>query len=281
MNPPTRVLLQKSIVPTLLLLLFSFLDDFSNSTPRPLKATLLLVPGLYMLTLLMGLISHSLPLKKASRASALFVFSYTVMTICTGIELQIFSTTETPEMIRYYLNGAWQLGLYSLLIATSFKPDHESSFRSKMNEHAAQKPWYAWIWRVPTAMMVYIVLYMIAGAIAFEFTKPYYTDPSYGLNLEIPPISLILWVQVARSFIYILALLPLIVCLSGSRFRTSWIAGLALFMLGGFIPLLSNHEWPVALRVYHTIEIFFQNMPTGMLLVYILRPSSIRETVLG
>ena len=28
-------------------------------------------------------------------------------------------------------------------------------------------------------------------------------------------------------------------------------------MLGGFTPLLSNYEWPVALRVYHTIEILF------------------------
>src|SRR5690606_37131096 len=58
------------------------------------------------------------------------------------------------------------------------------------------------------------------------------------------------------------------------------LGGATLFLLGGLVPHLAVTEWPAMLRVYHTIEIFFQNAPAGMLIAW-LGTRRVEETAFG
>ena len=110
----------------------------------------------------------------------------------------------------------------------------------------------------------------MVGAIAFRYTEPFYTDPTYGLNLQLPSPLAVLTAQLIRGPVYGLALVGVVLAPIPSRRYKMVMAGALLFVLGGFTPLLTNTDWPVALRVYHTIEIFFRNVPMGALVILLL-----------
>lgn len=113
-------------------------------------------------------------------------------------------------------------------------------------------------------------------ALAFHFTRPYYTDPAYGLNLRLPNPGLVLKLEVVRGFMYVLTAYLLIAGVRRKRRQLALLVGLVLFVLGGLSPLVSAWHWPMALRFYHAVEIFLQNFVTGFLLVYLL--SAPKET---
>lgn len=255
------------------LLLAGFVTGIGSLMPNMELNTLLPFLGNLALVACLVPMAQHIPGTRLSRILQLGGFTYLVMYLNTGIELHFFSTTSTTEYVRHY-----GFGLFYTFIATTGivyffgSPGSYTPYAVQWQQFWAQRVWGQWLWRIPVAAFVYIVLYLLVGAMAYQFTAPYYTDPIYGLNLLVPALDLIFRVQILRSLLYVLILCMVMVSFSGSRRKLALLAGLALFVLGGLTPLLSNTDWPLALRFYHTIEIFFQNMGAGYIMVYLIYP---------
>jgi hypothetical protein len=234
--------------------------------------------GAVALTWVFAWLSTSLRWPFSQRFIALAVAIFVIAKLNTGLELFFFSTQSTAKLVTYELIGLAKSVLYAWLIAYFFHPsDEDASIKSDLQRLFVSRGIVSWILRLSVADIVYVLTYFVFGAVAFKFTRPYYTDPSYGLNLKLPAVGLVFKLQFLRSLIYIIVTLPLI---AGLRLRKPTMAvliGLVLFVAGGLTPLLANQEWPAALRFYHGVEILSQNFTTGFLFVYLLAASRLSE----
>lgn len=125
-----------------------------------------------------------------------------------------------------------------------------------------------WTLRIVAAALAYVVLYVVVGAVAYTYTKPYY-DEMAGLALQTPSIASVFAAQIIRGVVYALA--ALMFALTTPRPRSTFIA-MGLFAgLGGIAPLIGNTVWPLELRVAHAIEILFQNAPFAVIALTLLK----------
>jgi len=125
-----------------------------------------------------------------------------------------------------------------------------------------------WTLRIGAAALAYIVLYVVVGAAAYTYTKPYY-DEMAGLALQTPNIASVFAAQTIRGLVYALAALAFAITTPRPR---SMLIAMALFAgLGGVAPLIGNTAWPAELRVAHAVEIVFQNAPFAAIALTLLK----------
>jgi hypothetical protein len=130
---------------------------------------------------------------------------------------------------------------------------------------------WSWSWRYLASAATYVVLYFVTGAINYSLvTRPYYESHVGGL--VVPEPGTVLAVALLESLIFPLAVLPLLYALPASRRRRALLAGAALFVLGGLIPLLISTSLPIFLRSTSAVEIFFQKFPAGAAAALLIGP---------
>jgi len=136
----------------------------------------------------------------------------------------------------------------------------------------------SWLWRYIASALTYVVLYFVAGAVNYTLvTGPFYESHVSGLVVPAPEI--VLGVAVLEGMFFPLAVLPLLYALPRSRRERAVIAGSALFVLGGLVPLLVTSALPIGLRVASLVEIFFQKFPTGVVSALLLGPTAAPGTL--
>ncbi len=233
------------------------------------------IAGVGVMVFLLAALSSLWPWPLKDRIIALFMVSYFVQTVPSLVEYYFFSEGTTTFIIRALGFGLVGTGFTAGLIAWMFRPEVESSrFGAALADWFGQRRWFAWLWRLAAAMVAYLLLYLVIGGIAFQFTGPYYTDPAYGLELTLPEggLALIAKIQPFRTIIFLVGLSGLLVGLGGNTRRVALWAGATLFILGGLVPLLAGaYNWPAPLRIYHTIEVLFQNVPAGYIFARLFR----------
>lgn len=125
--------------------------------------------------------------------------------------------------------------------------------------------WPSWLWRGIVAWLGWPPIYLVFGMCAAPVVVPYYQAGVAGLH--IPPMSLILEMQLIRSVLFLAASLPLIALWRGSR-RSLWLSlGLAHAFTVGIYGLVGAWFFPVALRIAHSIEITADSFAYAGLLV--------------
>lgn len=184
---------------------------------------------------------------------ATFAVAFAIMVVNIHVELAFFMKVEPHQR-------ALMVAVATVHCAVAVALARMASPRSGGNAQPLAD-WHArgatnWTLRVTTAAFAYVVLYIVIGAAAYTYTKPYYDDMA-GLALETPAIATVVTAQAVRGTVYALA--ALIFALTTPRTRSTLIA-MGLFAgLGGIAPLLGNTAWPLELRIAHAIEILFQN----------------------
>ena len=109
--------------------------------------------------------------------------------------------------------------------------------------------------RLAGAGATYVGVHGVVGVLAWPLLRKYYEDPALGLALRIPPPRVMLPFQVVRGIAGVFALLPwlLLVPLGGVG---DWLAlALTMAVTTGLVPLISMTSWPIALRLWHAVEI--------------------------
>jgi hypothetical protein len=126
-----------------------------------------------------------------------------------------------------------------------------------------KRSWFAWLWRVGACAFTYVGLFLVVGGLNYAlFTRPFYEQQA---GLAIPEMPILLAVETMRGILIVTSILPFILTLRTSKRRLMISAGLALFVVGGVVPLmLQVPTLPGFLLLASGWEIFFQLFPTGV-----------------
>lgn len=126
------------------------------------------------------------------------------------------------------------------------------------------------------AALVYVATYFVTGAVNFALvTGPYYAAHAGGLTTPPPPI--VLAVAVGEGLLLTVGSIPFAAAVTGSPRGRAITCGIALWVLGGVVPLLQAASLPDVLRAASAVEIFFQKVPLGIAVVWLF--GSRREAV--
>jgi hypothetical protein len=101
--------------------------------------------------------------------------------------------------------------------------------RQGQGDHAprvAARGVFGLLWRLAVCALSYVILYIIAGAIAFPHLETFYADAA-----SIPPLGRIVGVQLFRGLVYVGVTYPLVRMMKGGRLEKAVTAGLQLSIL--------------------------------------------------
>lgn len=226
-----------------------------------------LIAGSVVIGLVLGPIASQLA---ATRARHLVI--WTCVIFFNLISVLVEGSFFAPEEIG---NNA-PLLIAQQLLATILMAIVISQWFAK-RAPAADMPrrvWYDWAWRFVASALSYLVFYFIFGAVNYALvTKPYYDSHAGGLAVPAP--GTVFAAEIVRGVMIALSVLPFLLTLDKPRRERMLWTGLILFVVGGIVPLLYQVTiLPLPLLVASGVEIFFQNMSTGIVAALLLeRPS--------
>lgn len=225
--------------------------------------------GYLALVSTLSAVSLALPWSLMARALTICVMVTGAMLLNMAVELSFFSVPGTVNLTQLLASGCVTALAGAFLVAWVFPPNRRpSSPFSDLRRYLRARQGKQWILLFFAAVLAYVFLYLTVGAAAYRFTEPFYNGGELGL--VVPELQTVVFVQFLRGGLYVFSIWLFIAGSSYSRLTTAALCGLALFVLGGLTPLLLNSEWPLQLRVYHGIEIFFQNAVAGFVICLIL-----------
>jgi hypothetical protein len=196
--------------------------------------------------------------------------------ICLGlnatIEILIFTTMITrraaPSLVASIALPAFLFGA-ALAFVGAPEPNAPSFFQ-RAREFFATRSLSAWAGRIVLAILAFPVVYFIFGAMVAPLVVPAYRAGIAGLVL--PPLSVIMPVQIVRSIFFLLASLPFLILWKGKRGSLILSLGLAHFFLVGLFGLMQASFLPAVLRIAHSLEIAADSFAYAAALTFLLFP---------
>jgi predicted membrane-bound spermidine synthase len=131
--------------------------------------------------------------------------------------------------------------------------DRSASFKDSLSDWQSQLGTGSlWI-RLGAGWLSFVVIYLLIGMIISPVVTPFYQSSS--LELRIPPMQVIIVLQLARGGLLLLFTLPLLAFWRGSRLSFfSWFGSL-LFFKDVLLGVAGAFWWPLALRLTHGLEL--------------------------
>jgi len=244
--------------------------------PRPpepvdmqLMGILCFISGI-IISVVLAELSRSLPGKRRARFAAIAWFVFAWLGINNTIEASIFTTMGGgPSVIvtmlfpSLFVAGAVVLLFGGREAGTSFSSNLRRFF---VNRTAAQ-----WTIRLSAAVLAFPIIYFLFGMPVGLIVGQFYRDHEFGLQMP-SSLSVLIGVQIIRSLVSLLAVLPVLVAWPGSRQRFAWTFGLNLFVLSGLYGLIQAYWMPRTMRSIHAVELLFDSLAYGWLLAVLLLP---------
>ncbi len=227
---------------------------------RQLLAGMLLALGL-------ALIAPGIRGRPLSRWAVLFGLVYVVHNVTSAIEAHFFTTLE--GMLTYMLPVALPpSALCALAVAKLFDaPPSEGRYVGNLKSYVSSRPVYAWVWRLPAAVVAFPIIYFAFGMMVSPFVLEVYLQRE---DLRIPRVDLLLAIQLGRSLLLLSVTLPLLIMWSRSRTRLWLSLGSAFFLFMGVIGLLQGDLFSMKLRLVHGVEILADSFVYAGALVLLL-----------
>lgn len=223
-----------------------------------------LMPWILLSGVLIGIVLGSL----ASRMSATRLrqfFVWMCLLFLNGVAVVIEGLFFVPELIN--LETAPVLAVQQLIVSVGTAMLVAFLFTrsadAETTNPASRRSWYEWLWRVAASVLIYVALFYVVGGLNYALvTRPFYEQQG---GLAIPEASTVLAVETMRGILIIASILPFILTYQTTRRRLMVSAGLALFVVGGVVPLmLQAPTLPGFLLLASGWEIFLQLFPTGI-----------------
>jgi len=189
-----------------------------------------------------------------ARTLILFLLSWISNSVNNQIEAAAFAGMEEGFWFTV-LTFLVPVLFVSMAVAWLFPPTDKSMFMDSVRSFFSRYSFGGWMWRFVLAAVIFMPIYYFFGMLVIPFTRSYYEQNMYGL--EIPSLGKLLLILFVRSVLFFAVCLPVLIAWQGSRLNLLWRLGLALFYLVGFQSLLIATWMPWALRLPHMIEIFF------------------------
>jgi hypothetical protein len=224
-----------------------------------------------------GLIFPHLYYSRLVRIGVGWLFLFTIQWFTTMIEGYLFTTILTEALLlAAAMFGLLISFLHALFIGFLFLPaTTEKSLRVELKGYFAERPWYDWLWRFVLTAVLYLVIYYGIGSIISPIVLPFYLD--MGTSLRVPPVWMILVVEISRGFLYILALLPILGSLKVETKELYLLLAFALY-LPSIAMFLPNPAFPVLLRIIHGLfEILIDSLLFAAVIIILLKPGTTKS----
>lgn len=221
-----------------------------------------------LLALALAVIAVGLGGNWLTRTLILALFIWVTYTLNTQLEASIFSTYATGiafALVTYAVPAI----LCGAVVACLFSPaNRETNFFTGAREFFARRAPLAWAWRFGLAAIAFMPIYFVFGLMVVPFTADYYRQSMFGLAM--PTIEQILPILFVRSVLFLLACLPIFILWQKSDVSLLWRLGLALFLLVGFVFMLTSTWLPPYVRIPHMLEILADEFVYAGALVLLL-----------
>jgi hypothetical protein len=180
--------------------------------------------------------------------------------VCVGVtsplEGAIFTTMDMSSVPFLSLLPCL---LFAAILALLFKPtgeDGSAAVRTRQFFHGRSAR--QWAWRLLAAVCAFPVIYWTFGMMVAPLVMEYYRQGQFGL--AVPNPAAILATQFARSVLFLLAAMPILVMWSGSRRRLILSLGLAFYVLVGLFGMIQSYWLAPTLQVLHNTEMLIDSM---------------------
>lgn len=239
----------------------------SMSPQTAFRVFLLVSPllGISLLPLALG--STGKPL---TRGLALSFLLFVTMGLNNAIEMKIFTlflVHGAKVFVASVVPPALLCG-----VALAFLIQHDSggpSMTDRARSFFAAHSVASWSWRFLLAILAFPLVYFVFGAMVAPIVVPVYRAGNIGLVL--PPLSVILPIQVLRSVIFLLASLPFFVLWTRRRGALMFGLGFHWFFVALF-GLLMVSWFPLPVRIAHLLEGAADSFAYAAALIFLLLP---------
>jgi len=214
----------------------------------------LMLLTLMLLAILLGECFQRLYPKFWQRWIGIWVCTYLLYYLLNLLDGLLFS--PMPNMTTGIVSELFPSLFASAAVAFLWRPKNETvqAEGSPRTFSASWKP-VALAWRLAVAWLIFPPLYYLDGRVAAIFTLHYYTDPSLGLGLTLPPLSVLMAMQVLRGGLFLLAVFPVLVAWRGTRFGLwPWVTALIFFQISATM-IIQAYWLPIGLRIPHILEL--------------------------
>ncbi|MCX7605395.1 MAG: hypothetical protein N2036_15065 [Bryobacteraceae bacterium] len=205
------------------------------------------------------------------RAARLALWFYTAFGLNTMIEARIFSTLVQPDafagMCVFHALPAAAAGL---AVAAAFPA--QGGGRAALPRRSAGE----WAVRLMAAWLAFPAIYLLFGSMVAPLVVPAYEQGVAGLVL--PPMKVIVPVQLLRSLLFLASAAPVLLAWSGGWKPLAWRAGWAFWVMTGLYGMLTAAWMPGLLRVANGLEIGADSFAYAWVLAWALRGPAKRGT---
>jgi hypothetical protein len=221
-----------------------------------------------LLALALALVARGLAGELPTRALILSFLCWIAYSVTNELEGLVFVD---------YSTGFWfavvQAVVASLLcgaaVAFLFPPAESGrGFVAAWQVFFARRRVVEWVWRLAVASVVFAPIYFIFGLLVLPFVGDYYQQSVGGLQQ--PDVTRLFTVLFARSVLFLLACLPVLIVWRLSARSLFFRLGSSLFVLVGLLYLLIAYWLPLSLRLPHALEILAGELVYGGVLVALL-----------
>ena len=200
--------------------------------------------------------------------TVLFLSLFGMKTVLTVVE-SVYLPMLRPLIMPLLINGLVASVLFVVIAVLVWNAGYAGSQDASQSTLNWRKPWYQWVWKLPLSALIWMVLFVVFGALVFLNIANYF-DPqalaNYS-NMDMP--SWVLGFQGLRALLWLGLTLPLIVQINGTKLQ---VAGLVASTFAGWMGsnLLMAVDLPAGLRFAHLLEVGGESFVFGFVIVYLL-----------
>jgi hypothetical protein len=159
--------------------------------------------------------------------------------------------------------------LFAAVMALLFKPiERGGSLTVSIQQFFRGRTARQWLWRLVAAVFAFPLVYWTFGLMVAPFVMEYYKQGQFAL--AVPHPAVILATQFARSVLFLLAAMPILILWSGSRRHLIAALGVAFYVLVGLFGMLQSYWLAPTLQILHNTEIFVDSMVYALALAVLL-----------
>ncbi|MBN1505801.1 MAG: hypothetical protein JW955_03090 [Sedimentisphaerales bacterium] len=196
----------------------------------------------------------------------LAVLCYLCIGVTSPLEGAVFTTMDMASIPALSLPPCL---LFAAAVALLFKPIQSGgSLAVSAQQFFRGRTARQWLWRLVAAVFAFPLVYWTFGLMVAPFVMEYYKQGQFSLAVPNPVV--ILATQFARSVLFLLAAMPILILWSGSRRQLVMALGLAFYVLVGLFGMLQSYWLAPTLQILHNTEIFVDSMVYALALAVLL-----------
>ena len=231
-------------------------DEFGGGMPTVYFFPLFLIYT--AIAFILAKMKKNLNVSKRGAFFIIFAFHYFIVSFLPEFEGLIY-LPDFPFFQILASGFILALAVVSLIFYLWKQEDNpDAKAGPQIKSYFSSRSVISWIWRFLVVWLLFYILTMIIGIVAYPFTKPYLDDPMNTLGMAIPSTSTLFAITQFRSLVYILVTLPLIIFWKSNK--KNLFLYLVLINVIQY-PLLGDglaHFWPVMYRVVDGIVLALQ-----------------------